>query len=327
MKDLISVIVPVYGVENVLCRCMDSLLAQDYEPFEIIAVDDCSPDSCGKILDTYAEKDARVRVIHREKNGGLSAARNTGIAAAKGEYFAFADSDDYVEKDFLSSMYRLARESGAEMVSCGAINEIGEKKIPNCLTEPLFLTPKEALERMCYNDHFFVTAWDKLYARRLFDGVRYPEGKLFEDTAVTFLLVDRAEKIAAAPGVGYHYVTKPGSITTSAFHKGKLDYVEAAEKMASFIEEKYPDLKRAADRKRLHALFSTLSSLAQLEKESEEEKKIRKEIVKKCRALSGGVFRDKKAPRRDKFAILALAFGYPVYRAFWRFYAERKGTK
>ncbi len=320
---LISVIVPVYKVEAYLPRCLDTLLAQRYENFEVVAVDDGSPDRCGEILEEYAKKDVRIRVIHRE-NGGLSAARNTGIEAAKGAFLAFVDSDDWVEPNFLEILAAPLLEQGAEIASCGAVNHLGDRAVPNALEKPLVMGPKEALERMCYNDHFFVTTWDKLYRRELFEGIRFPEGKLFEDTATTFTLVDRAKTIVATPGICYHYITRPSSITGAGFHPKKLDYVEAAEKMAGFIEEKYPDLKDACNRKRAHALLSTLTVLAEA---PERNRAIEKELMAKLKPIRRGVFRNKRTPKRDKAALVSLSFGFGAFSFVWKIYSRvKKGS-
>ncbi len=322
-EPLVSVIVPVYGAEKYLDAGMTLLLSQTEKDLEVVAVDDGSPDRCGEMLDAYAARDARVRVIH-QANGGVSAARNAALAAARGRYLAFVDPDDRVEADFLEKLLAALRETGADIASCGVVNEIGDKKYPDAVKERITFGAKEGLERMCYNDKYYVTLWDKLYKRELWDGVRFPEGKLFEDTAVAAFVTARAEKIVCENRILYHYVNVPSSITTTSFHPGKLDYVDAAETMASFVEKEYPDLKPAADRKRLHALFSTLTLVAMAEKGKWED--VRKDLLAKIRPLKKGVFFDRKAPRRDKIAILSLSLGYPVFRAAWKtYYRIKKG--
>ncbi|MBQ3865882.1 MAG: glycosyltransferase family 2 protein [Clostridia bacterium] len=320
-SPLISVIVPVYNTEPYLARCLDSILAQDETDFEILAVDDGSPDNSGAILEDYAARDGRVRPIHRE-NGGLSAARNTGMDHARGALFAFVDSDDFVTPVFLSSMLRALRETDADIASCGYVNEIGEKRLVYEVPEIVTLDPKTALSRMCYNDGYYVTTWDKLYKRELFDGVRFPEGKLFEDTATTFRLTDKAKRVALAPGIGYHYVTSPNSITTGKWSPKKMDYLEAADAMTDYIEQKYPDLKRACDRKRVHAAFSTLM---QLVNSGVRDRAVEKELIGRIRPLRRGVFFDPRAPRRDKAAILSLFFGFPAFAAAWKAYRRLTG--
>ena len=125
MNDLISVIIPVYKVEEYLCRCVDSVLAQTYGNLEIILVDDGSPDGCPAMCDAYAGQDARIRVIHQE-NAGLSGARNAGIDAARGQWLAFVDSDDYLAPDFLECLYRACVDTGSELSVCRWIYVRGE---------------------------------------------------------------------------------------------------------------------------------------------------------------------------------------------------------
>lgn len=318
---LISVILPVYKVEDRLEKCVESVLNQSYQNIEVILVDDGSPDRCGEICDSFAQKDRRVKVIHQE-NGGLSAARNSGIENAAGEYLAFVDSDDYVAEDFISFLYTLLSENGAEISACGnaVVHASGRIEADRDVSIKV-MDSREALRRMCYNDLFYVTTWDKLYKRSLFDGIRFPEGKLFEDTGTTYKLVDRAEKIVSCREVKYYYIYDATSITNCAFHEKKLDYVEMADNMASFIEEKYPDLKRGADRKRLHARFSTLMQLCS---SPERRRDIEKKLIAELRPLQGGVFFDPSAPVRDKIAILSLLFGFPAFAFAWRVFRKLK---
>ncbi len=322
-QPLISVIVPFYKTEPYLKRCVDSLLHQTYTNLQIILVDDGSPDNCGRLCDEYAQQDGRVEVIHRE-NGGLSAARNSGIDAAKGEYLAFVDSDDYVAEDYIGFMYDLICKHDADIASCGAmVVELSGKQTPQCAdTEERVLTPREALERMCYNDGFFVTAWDKLYKAALFSTIRYPEGKVFEDTGTTYKVVDQATRIVACGEIKYFYALSQSSITTSAFNMKKLDYVEMADEMATYIVQRYPELEPAARRKQMHACFSTLTQLANADVRHPE---IEKYLMNRIKPLRKGSLRDRRTPTRDKAAILAMLFGYRGFALAWRLYA--KATK
>ena len=114
MEDLISVVVPIYNVENYIKKCVDSILSQTYKNLEIILVDDGSPDNCPQICDEYAQKDNRIKVIHKE-NGGLSDARNAGIDISKGKFITFIDSDDYIEKDYVEVLYNSIKENASDM--------------------------------------------------------------------------------------------------------------------------------------------------------------------------------------------------------------------
>ena len=196
MEDLITVVVPIYKVEKYLEKCIDSIIKQTYENLEIILVDDGSPDKCPQICDEYAKKDSRIKVIHK-KNGGLSDARNAGIDIAKGEYITFVDSDDYIEKDYVEVLYDSIKENDSDMAigshkviyENGTIlnKETGEKSV---------LDAKTVLERILYDENIDLSAWAKLYKTELFEEIRYPKGRVFEDAATTYKLVDKSKKIS-----------------------------------------------------------------------------------------------------------------------------------
>lgn len=226
----VSIIVPVYRVEKYLDKCVRSICAQTFRDFELILVDDGSPDNCPALCDAWAEKDSRIRVIH-QKNGGLSAARNSGIEVATGEYLAFIDSDDYIEPDMLRQLISGTRKSGAKMTLCSLRYE-DELGIP-------FLYPdfsgiqdsvidREAFWKGYYSglSTYYVVAWNKLYRRELFATLRYPVGKLHEDEFVLQSLVDQCDTICCLGYVGYHYVQRSGSITSSGRNDDHLDYWE-----------------------------------------------------------------------------------------------------
>lgn len=322
-NPLISIVIPVYGVEAVLPRCLDSVLRQTYRDLEIILIDDASPDRCCEICDSYAERDARIRVIHRAENGGISAVRNDGLDAASGTYLAFVDSDDYVEPDFIEFLYGLLIKYDADISGCGAlIHRVnGRVDASETFEETFVMSPKDAVERMCYNNKFYITLWDKLYRRSLFDGLRFPIGKQFEDTALTPIVASRARCLVANGLPKYHYVYFDRSITNCEFSRKKLDYLDAADQMAAFVVSSWPDLKPAAERKQLHAEFSTL---CQLVNSSTRDRELESVLMRRIRSRQRSVFWNRKAAFRDKIAILSLLFGYPVFRFAWKCYRKVK---
>lgn len=226
----VSVVVPVYRVEKYLDKCVCSICAQTFADFELILVDDGSPDNCPALCDAWAQKDSRIRVIH-QKNGGLSAARNTGIEAALGQYLLFIDSDDYIEPDMLRQLVCAAQRSGAQMTLCSLRYE-DELGIP--FLYPDFsgiqdaILDQDAFWKGYYSSlsTYYVVAWNKLYRRELFDSLRYPVGKLHEDEYVLQELVDQCDIICCLGYVGYHYVQRSGSITNSAKNADHLEYWE-----------------------------------------------------------------------------------------------------
>lgn len=226
----VSVVVPVYRVEKYLDKCVSSICAQTFADFELILVDDGSPDNCPALCDAWAQKDSRIRVIH-QKNGGLSAARNAGIEAALGQYLLFVDSDDYIEPDMLRHLVYGAQRSGAKMTLCNLRYE-DELGIP--FLYPDFSSVQDAiLDRNAFwngyyssQSAYYVVAWNKLYRRELFTSLRYPVGKLHEDEYVLQELVDQCDNICCLGYVGYHYVQRSGSITNSAKNVDHLEYWE-----------------------------------------------------------------------------------------------------
>ena len=181
MDPLVSIIVPVYNVKPYLNRCVDSLLGQSYQNMELLLVDDGSTDGSETLCDEYAAQDARVRVLHK-KNGGLSDARNAGVDAAKGEYLSFVDGDDWVSPYYIENLYRALEQAGADF-SASCFEEVFEgQPVQSVPTERLeafeILSREECLRRILYQEGMEVTTPTKLYKRALFEGVRYPVGKL-----------------------------------------------------------------------------------------------------------------------------------------------------
>lgn len=213
--EKISVIVPVYKVQDYLERCVDSILAQTWSALEVILVDDGSPDDCGAICDRYAAQDARVRVIHKA-NGGLSSARNAGMDAATGDWLAFVDSDDWLDPTMLDLLHRLCVEHDAQIAECGYRSFYADRTESSAaetgtVTEA---TPLQAMEGNLDYKRFFVMVWNKLYRADITRGVRFPEGRIHEDEFTTHKFYLAAQKIVAVDTAAYNYDrSREGSIT------------------------------------------------------------------------------------------------------------------
>jgi len=242
LDELISVIVPVYKVEDYLCQCIDSILMQTYSTFELILINDGSPDRCGDICDAYAASDIRIKVIHQE-NRGLSAARNVGIKICRGEYLTFIDSDDYVNKYYLENLYRAAKSSKSDLVVCQYRKVKGEQifsgeKETGTVT---VLGKQDFLETMLKGKAFNIHAWGKLYKTTLFSQLCYPEGKLFEDMGLTYKVVEQCQQSAYLQAELYYYRMREGSIMNpEQFHKEMMDAVFFGREMLAFIQQNYP---------------------------------------------------------------------------------------
>lgn len=281
----ISVIVPVYKVEQYLDRCVESILAQTFADFELILVDDGSPDNCPALCDAWAEKDSRIKVIHKE-NGGLSDARNAGFAIAKGEWITFIDSDDYVHPAMLQALYDAVMELGVKVSACGFIKTQGE---------PLEETPLEA--KLWSAEDFYMqrnvnatVAWGKLYHRDVV--LPYPKGKLHEDEYVTYRILFACGKIAVIDGALYGYYQNPGSITKSNWNPRRLDVLTAfLQQIAFFKENGYRECRRLRERICLENAADQLYCIEQ----TEEPSRYRREQVmlkKTGRGVLAGSWRD-----------------------------------
>lgn len=243
---LISVIVPVYNVEPYLRRCVDSILRQTYRNLEILLVDDGSTDRSGTICDACAQQDTRVKVIH-QKNQGQAAARNHGIDQAKGEYLSFVDSDDFIEERMLETLCRDAAEAGVMLAAAG-FRKVSDAVASSAPTEgigPEIMSGKEAIDSLLLSEEIGDFPWNKLYDRRLFDGVRYPEGYIFEDLGTTYRLVERCPRISFRREALYNYYQRADSTLNQTkklrFYENKFDmgysrYVWLRERYGDFLE-------------------------------------------------------------------------------------------
>ena len=224
---LLSIIVPIYNVEEYLPECLDSIFAQTFTDYELILVDDGSPDNCPKICDEAASKDARVRVIH-QKNGGLSAARNAGLDIARGEWIGFIDSDDMIPVNYYETLYRAAQDGKAELAVCNLclVDEQGNKLRKQYLgVRNEVLSAEDVLAQIeCVVFHM---ASNKVYHRNVFAELRYPEGKLNEDTFLVVDLFCKAKRVACTEKTQYFYRKTPGSIMNKKKTLRNLDWVEA----------------------------------------------------------------------------------------------------
>ena len=247
MEDpLISVIVPVYNVEQYLRRCVDSILAQTYSHLEVILVDDGSPDRCGEICDEYAQADSRVHVIHR-KNGGLSAARNSGLDYCHGEYVGFVDSDDYILPDMYEQLLDDVTRHHTRLAFCHTDVIRKGKSDGKHYGSSSEVKPKEYVMERALKESIWWSADTKLYHRSLFDQLRYPEGKTNEDLPVTIRIFDLCDHIVINYNKLYCYCIRENSITTSRLNPRKFDIIDNASDVISYLQDKHPELVPAAE--------------------------------------------------------------------------------
>ncbi|MGL5989242.1 glycosyltransferase family 2 protein [Cetobacterium sp.] len=238
----ISIIVPVYKVEPYLRKCIDSILAQTFKDFELILVDDGSPDSCGDICDEYAKKDKRIKVIHK-KNGGQSSARNAGLDIAEGEYIGFVDSDDWIETDMYEILYNLCVANNCE-ISCISSKIIyPEKIIIRDSNELKKYTRDEAMKELIRGKVFDEVVWTKLFKKQIMKGFRFKEGIKYEDTDFTYKIVYRCNSLVYLGKPVYNYLKREGSTMANALEEISIDHIYIYDEMFKFYKQKYPKYK------------------------------------------------------------------------------------
>jgi len=264
----ISVIVPVYNVEQYLPRCVDSILAQTYENLEVILVDDGAKDNSGAICDAYVARDPRVRVIHKE-NGGLSSARNRGLDAATGEYIAFVDSDDWITPDAYGHLLELMEKYRVKLV-CGGRYDVdektGAKTIGLCPKKEEAISSEELAGRIFLWDGCDSSACDKLYHRSLLETFRYPEGKVCEDVPVTYRIVLSTDRVAMSDRPFYHYYHRSGSISKAfAITEKTFHFSQHTEVIYPYVREHHPAIAQQARYLRVRSLSHILLLLEQAE--------------------------------------------------------------
>lgn len=241
-KDLISIIVPVYNVEQYVKKCLDSLCSQSYTNIEIIVVNDGATDNSEKIiLDNFSGND-KVK-YYKKENGGLSSARNYGINMSRGKYLAFVDSDDWVQLDFIKELYQSICETGSEVAICNmeyTYTDGRVKKRTPKIDNKEILDSVEALRYLFVGEKYKFHAQNKMYLASLFkdNGIYYTEGKIYEDVFTTYKLLYKANKVALVNKDLYYYLqSRPGSILATRFNEKRFDIIEALNNIKAFLEE------------------------------------------------------------------------------------------
>lgn len=313
---MISVVVPVYNVEDYLKECVDSLLAQTYRDFEVIFVDDGSTDSSPAMCDAYAQQDARIRVIH-QKNQGLSGARNTGIEIAQGDSIFFLDSDDYLPEDTLETLYSVAMQTGADYVAGTSL-----AKRENGKVDLIYLrdevhgvevyTGKDKMYNYVRTPKMTASACGKLYSKELFNEIRFPVGRLYEDVYTTYRLVHAAKCMALTEKPTYVYRKREGSIMHHKCTARDFDVVEGRLLEEAFMAQHYPEL---AHDTHVRVFASSLAlvlrgGLRDREKHREMQILARKYLKNylKCRAKKGKKFLAVLMAVNINLALIAVRF-------------------
>lgn len=297
-KMQVSVIVPVYKVEKYIKRCLNSIVNQTYRDLEIILVDDGSPDNCGKICDEYAKQDSRIKVLHQE-NGGQSKARNEAMKIAKGDYFCFVDSDDYIATNMIERLVSLAQHNQADISMIdytffsGEQADVAKQNEDKCL----IFTNVELIKNMhTVPGELYVVMWGKLFKRELFEGITFPEGRICEDLAILYKLYDQSNKaVYSAEVLYYYYRNNVDSSTFQIKDKFYTDVFNALDEEITYMEHAHADLVEYPRKTYLYWIFDYYRGLW---KEGNKENKGKmKMLLKKYRAL----FKLNRGLKKDKF--------------------------
>lgn len=241
MNDLISVIVPVYNVEKYLDRCVESIVDQTYKNLEIILVDDGSPDNCPQICDEWAAKDSRIRVIHKQ-NGGLSDARNAGMAIATGEYIAFVDSDDWIHNQYIERMIKAVTIYKVQLVACDLTEVYGKtQEKPVDIDDVEICDAEQAINMLINGRKFKAVAWNKLYHKSLLNGEHFETGRYHEDEFFTYRILGKNDRLAFVNAPLYYYFQREDSIMNSISIK-HLDALDAYIERIDYLKNSFPRL-------------------------------------------------------------------------------------
>lgn len=318
MQPHISILVPLFNVATYLPRCLDSILSQTYQSFEIVLVNDGSTDGTAKICEAYAAKDARIRYFEQQ-NQGLAATRNILLRAAQGELVSFVDADDYIEPTYLSYLWTLMQTSQCGISACNHWICRGLQKRPRFSAEDsqVTLTVQEAFFNILYDQYPDVSAWGKLYKKALFEGVEYPSGRLFEDTFCISEILLAGGGLIYGGKPQYHYQIHADSLSRGGFNQNKLDYVVAVDHMTEIMRVHCNGMEAGMNRRKMHALLSTRRYLVGC---SLAEAEIRDRLEAQIRSGGARVLKDKHSPVSDKVGILSVMMGTKVYDMLWTAY-------
>jgi len=325
-NPLISIIVPIYKVEEYIKNCIDSIISQTYKNLEIILVDDGSPDNCGNICEEYSLKDKRIKVIHK-KNGGLSSARNAGLDIASGEYIGFIDSDDWIEGDMYESLYNALVEHNADISVCGRYIVQGNRitTISDSEKAEVF-TRREALSELVLDEYSGMKnfAWDKLYKKELFENIRYPEGKYYEDIFTTYKLFSLSNKIVDIKSPKYYYLLREDSICGTNDASKRYDYYLANIECLEYIKNLEPQLAAMCDKQMFNRIHFCLNDILSLDYTKNEYTKEINEILNKLKENYFNIKNSKEMGLKQKISLMFISKNSNLYSFIYPKHKSKK---
>lgn len=311
-NELISVIVPIYNVEQYLEKCVNSIINQTYKNLEIILVDDGATDNSGKLCDELAKLDNRIKVYHKE-NGGLSDARNYGVERATGGYIGFVDSDDYIDPEMYEKLYEAIKKENTDVAECNLkiiypdrVELFTEKKYCSVCTK------QEYLEEYLKIEKVFGSACVRLINSKIAKKINFPVGKLYEDTYYAYGLINVADSYVIMDAPYYNYLMRENSITNARFNPRIFDLIEIVEEFHNTVYKNYPGLEEAADCRRMYAYFSVLNSI--LLEENYRDNEYYSEILSYFKRNYISLLKNKYINRNRKLSVILIKLNIDLYR-------------
>lgn len=323
MDDLISVIIPIYNIENYIDKCVDSVINQSYSNLDIILVDDGSTDKSSLICEKWKVCDNRIRVIHK-KNGGLADARNAGLEVAKGNFISFVDGDDYIEKDMYFDMIRYLKEQICDIAICNIEKTEPSRKF---ITKPYsygnsdfkIISNVEAVKDVL-TDKIDVSSCNKVYRRSVIKNIKFPYGKTNEDFPFLCRAFHNSKKIIVINKVYYNYIQRENSITTTAFSRKQFDKYYNCLDVCNYVENHMPEIMYEARHYLWYQIFCLLKKVCL---DEIEEKYI--DIIQKMRATIKkdvlNIISSKQLTFKEKTMYLMICYMPKFYRL------QHKGSK
>ncbi len=312
MDELVSIIVPVYKTERYLNRCVNSILNQDYSGIEVILVDDGSPDKSGQLCDDISARDKRVLVIHK-KNGGLSSARNAGIDVANGKYICFVDSDDYVEKDYVSTLINMIKRHDADLA------KINYKEVT---TDNYSEESVNVVEKVYSGDEvekaFLELRVDSacvfMYKKNVIENIRFPLGKTSEDIPFNFEVFQKATRFVYSPQIKYYYWHNPESISNGAVDKNYFNYLLFREEIYShYLKNGNTELALLAEVLYARAAMGIMARMALFGTTDNINEEFYKRMLKRVfREHSHAFYKDKRTAFNRKLVASLVFNAYPL---------------
>lgn len=314
---LISVIIPIYNVEQYLKQCLDSVINQTYRNLEIILVDDGSTDKSGLICDEYSQKDKRIKVIHK-KNEGVAVARNTGLDNCSGEYITFVDSDDVIDIFFFERLYKLSKNYNAD-ITIGKHIELKEQSqysFSSDVDNGELIERKELYRKIFLQEGTDAFLWAKLYKKNIFDNIRCLDGEIYEDIRIIDKIIEKCNIIVYTNYTGYCYIQHKGSITHGKMSDKYMSCIKAAEDLLELAKNKYPEIEYAAIRKYIYANYHVLGLSVLSDKYDNISKQLKENILK----YKKFIFRSNYISKAKKIQTIFLMGFFPVYKILYRLF-------